>query len=139
MINDNKKYSILIVEDDTFLGELYQRTLNTAGYKTTLAADGEAGLNLAQAKPDLILLDIMMPKLNGIDVLKKLRQDTKTKDITIVMLTNFGQDDVIKQAYELGANGYLLKIQYTPYEIIEQIKNFLENPNFQKELNKSND
>ena len=79
--------TILIIEDEVMLGELYQVVLSQAGYTTHWAKDGEEGLVLAKAQPDLILLDIMMPKMNGIDVLKHLRADESTKNIAVIILT----------------------------------------------------
>lgn len=121
---DNSK--ILIVEDDEAIAKLYQIELETKGYKITIAYDGEQALQKISAElPDLVLLDIMMPKLNGIDVLKKLRGDKKTKALKVIMLTNFGQEDLIKQAYALNAHEYILKYQSTPAEVAAKIQQAL--------------
>lgn len=125
---------LILVEDELFVRELYERILR-AEFEVLSAEDGEAGWTLikkegeSSVKPNLILLDVMMPKLNGIQVLQKIRSDDSTKDIPVIMLTNLGQEDVIKQAFELGAQGYLMKVRLTPYEVLGHVKDFLQNPN----------
>ena len=117
---------ILIVEDDLFIRELYERTLTQAGYQVLPAADGDEGLKLAKDKPDLILLDIMLPKVHGIDVLKKLKQADDTKNIPIVMLTNLGQENIMEQAFKIGAAGYLVKMRFEPAELANYVREFLD-------------
>lgn len=116
---------ILIVEDDLFIRELYERTLTQAGYAVVTAADGQEGLKLAKDKPDLVLLDIMLPKVHGIDVLKKLKEDQTTKNIPIVMLTNLGQENIMNEAFKIGAAGYLVKMRFEPQEIVNYVQEFL--------------
>lgn len=117
---------ILIVEDDFFIRELYQRQLQKDGYLVEAAADGAEGLVKANDyKPHLILLDIMLPKLNGLDLLRTIKTKPETKDIPVILLTNLGQESVIKEGFTLGAEGYLIKSAYTPSQIIEEVKNFL--------------
>jgi CheY-like chemotaxis protein len=124
---------IILLEDELFVRELYERVLR-AEFELLSAEDGEKGLALIQqeassgVKPNLILLDIMMPKLNGLEVLKKIKQDPMTRDIPVIMLTNLGQDDVIKEASGLGAAGYLIKIRLTPATVLQHVKDFLQNP-----------
>lgn len=119
---------ILLVEDELFVRELYERVLRQAGFEISSAVDGEEGLKLAQERPDLILLDIMLPKMNGINVLKSLKADEKTKSIPVLLLTNLGQESVIKEALRIGAKGYMMKMRLTPYEIVGHVKDFLQNP-----------
>ena len=117
---------ILIVEDDFFIRELYQRQLLKEGYLVEVAVDGAEGLVKANDfRPHLILLDIMLPKLNGLDLLRTIKTKTETKDIPVILLTNLGQESVIKEGFTLGAEGYLIKSAYTPSQIIEEVKNFL--------------
>lgn len=118
---------ILIVEDDQALRELYVQILTEEGYEVSQAADGQAGLDaLSKGGYDLALLDIVMPKLDGISVLTKLADNPPaTPNKKIVILSNLGKDDVIGQAMELGASGYMIKSDYTPDKIISQVKNFL--------------
>ena len=117
---------ILIVEDDLFIRELYERQLGLAGYQIASAADGPEGLLIINDfHPDLLLLDIMLPKMNGLDLLKTIKGKDDTKDIPVILLTNLGQDSVIKEGFNLGADGYLIKSAYTPDQIIEEVKKFL--------------
>ena len=117
---------ILIVEDDLFIRELYERQLGLAGFSITTAADGPEGLlKVTAEKPDLLLLDIMLPKMNGLDLLKTIKGKDETKNIPVILLTNLGQDSVIKEGFNLGADGYLIKSAYTPDQIIEEVKKFL--------------
>lgn len=126
--NDSQKnQKVLLVEDDFFIRELYQRQLQKEGYKVESAIDGAEGLVKANDfKPNLILLDIMLPKLNGLDLLRTLKAKDETKNIPVILLTNLGQDSVIKEGFILGAEGYLIKSAYTPSQIIEEVRNFLD-------------
>lgn len=125
---------ILLIEDEPDLRALYERVLTGANLHVTTAIDGQEGLIKAADMPDLILLDIMMPKLTGIDVLKKLKSDEKTKNLAIVLLTNLGQESVIKQALEIGARGYLMKMRLSPYDLIERVKEFLADPTLKTDV-----
>lgn len=125
---------VLLVEDEMFVRELYERVLKQEGLDVRTAVDGLSGLEAAAEKPDLILLDIMLPGINGIEVLQKLKQDPNTRNIPIVLLTNLGQESVIKQALDLGASGYLMKVRITPYQIVGYVKEFLQNPNLKLKL-----
>ena len=117
---------ILLVDDDASLRELYKVELVNRGYTVVEATDGEEGLAKAQSeKPDLILLDIMMPKLDGVATLGKLKEDLATKEAPVVMLTNFGQENLVKQAFGLGAVDYLLKYKVTPGEMADKVKGLL--------------
>lgn len=122
---------ILLVEDDYFINQLYMRVLKQAGYNMVLAADGLEGIRIADGSFDLILLDVMLPKMDGINVLKKIKENPLTKNIPVILLTNLGQGTIINTAFEIGASGYLLKMSLTPYEMAEKIKPFLNNPSFQ--------
>jgi CheY-like chemotaxis protein len=123
---DAASTKILIVEDDLFIRELYERQLAMAGYQVATAADGPQGLaQLTQFQPHLLLLDIMLPQMNGLDLLKTMKAKDETKDIPVILLTNLGQDSVIKEGFSLGADGYLIKSAYTPDQIIEEVKKFL--------------
>lgn len=125
---DNKK-RILIVEDDQFLREFYEELLQAEGYSVDVAVDGDSGLaKMAQGGYDLILLDIMLPKKDGMQILRELRVKPPPKpNGPIVCLTNLGQDAVIKQCFDLGVNGYLIKSAMNPDQILAEIKTYLEN------------
>jgi len=118
---------ILIIEDDFFVRDLYDRELTREGFAVSSAEDGPKGLLKAvEEKPDLVLLDIMLPKMSGLDVLKTLKEKEETKNVPVVLLTNLGQDSVIREGFSLGAIGYLIKAAYTPTQIIEEVKKFLK-------------
>lgn len=129
------KKKILLVEDEPYIRDLYRMILESAGLDVYLAIDGEEGLKFAQNQPDLILLDIMLPKMNGIILLKKLKEIENTKNIPVVLLTNLGQESIIKSAFELGASGYLLKARLEPNEVTKEINPFLEDPKFKMNPN----
>ncbi len=117
---------ILIVEDDAFLREVYIETLEKEGFSIASAEDGEQGLEKLRAGGwDLVLLDIIMPKLNGLEVMKKFKEDPNAKPSkTIIFLTNLDKDEEIKEALQLG-DGYLIKSQMTPGDFLKEVKNFL--------------
>lgn len=117
---------ILIVEDDEAIAKLYQTELQLKGFSVQTAPDGQSGYDLTiNENFDLILLDIMMPVLNGIDTLKKLRENDKTKSVPVLMLTNFGQESLVKEAFNVGATDYVLKYQITPSELTERVYTLL--------------
>lgn len=121
---EEKEKKILLVEDDPFISELYQRKLGENGFKVKMAKDGEMAIfELKHFKPDLILLDIMLPKKSGWEVLKELKEIKKESGFKIVMLSNLGERDKIEQALEMGADDYLIKASLTPSELVEMIKN----------------
>ena len=129
-----KKYKILLVEDDLFINDLYSRTLEKADFEMLSAIDGVEGLEKAKQKPDLILLDIMLPKLNGLEVLKRLKADILTKNIPVVLLTNLGQENIIHNAFRLGAQGYLMKMKVLPNDIVDEVHKFLADPKYITDL-----
>jgi len=127
MPEKEKKLKILLVEDDSFLAEMYATKFNLEGFEVEIAADGERGLELARKEnPDIILLDILLPKLDGFTVLRRLKKNSKTKSIPIVLLTNLGQKDDIKKGLEEGAEGYLIKAHFMPSEVVEKIKKIIK-------------
>lgn len=119
---------ILLIEDDLFLHKLYEDTLTNAGYTVVAAKDGEEGLNLIKNNTDakLILLDLMLPKMNGIDVLKAIKKEEATKNISVIVLTNLSEGDIIKDALGLGANAYLVKVEYTPQQVIDMVRQYID-------------
>ena len=118
---------ILFIEDESALQKTFEDVLRQEGYETIPALNGEIGLNLAKKeRPDLILLDLILPKIYGIDVLKKLKKDEETKEIPIIILTNLERIEDIDKALELGAKTSLVKAQYTLEEVVEKIKKVLE-------------
>ncbi|MFC1727019.1 response regulator transcription factor [Patescibacteria group bacterium] len=119
---------ILLVEDDQFTRELYQTLLKEEGYEVDAFADGESGfLKAVEGGYDLILLDIMVPKKDGLTFLKELKRlKPKKENKRIVMLTVLDQDEFIKTAFRLGADGYLMKSALTPDGVLGEVKAFLQ-------------
>lgn len=119
---------ILLVDDDENLVEMYGERFKLSGYKVTIARNGEEALTEVQKeKPDIILLDVMMPKLDGYGTLSALKSDPKTKDIPVVMLSALIQDLNMKKASELGADEYLIKSEVMPGQVVGQVERFLRN------------
>jgi DNA-binding response OmpR family regulator len=119
----NKVLNILIVEDDVFLADLYKTKFTLEGFKVVVAYDGEKGLELARKNnPDIILLDLVLPKLSGFDILKELRSNSKTKDLPVILLTNLSQKADVERGLKLGANDYLIKAHFMPSEVVDKIK-----------------
>lgn len=121
-----KNTKIVLIEDDTVLAEMYLQKFAREGYKVVHALDGEEGIKQIRAtKPNLVLLDIMMPKKSGIEVLEDLRGSPDTKDVKVILLSNVGDQEYIDKAMTMGALGYLLKSNYTPSEVVGQIEELL--------------
>ena len=118
--------TILFIEDESALQKTFGEILKQEGYEMIPALDGEIGLRLAKTKkPDLILLDLILPKVHGFEVLKKLKEDNETKDIPVIVLTNLEGIGDVDKAIELGATTYLVKANYSLEEVIEKIKKAL--------------
>jgi len=118
---------ILIVEDDKFLRELIARKLRNEGYEVLEAVDGEEGLKkIKEIKPDLVLLDLILPGIDGFEVLAKKKEDPQIEKIPVMLLSNLGQREDVERGLRLGAVDYLVKANFTPQEIIEKVKNLLE-------------
>ena len=123
------KKKVLVVEDEIFIRELYEKVLQGAGYEVTGAQDGQEGLDKVKAGSfDLVLLDIMLPKMTGIDVLKEIKKDPdpKLNKLPVYLLTNLGQESIIKEAFKIGADGYLLKAKYLPNQIVSEVDAFFK-------------
>ncbi len=119
--------TVLFIEDESALQKTIGEVLGQEGYEVVSALDGEVGLRLAKGrKPDLILLDLILPKITGFDVLKRLKEDDETKDIPVIILTNLEDPRDIEKAVELGAKTYLSKAQYDLEEVVAKVKKALE-------------
>lgn len=120
-----KKY-ILVAEDDKFYANIYKTKLAKEGYEVVVAGDGAQALKLArQKKPDLILLDLVMPIKDGFETLKELKADANLKSVKVVVLSNLGQEEDIKKAKELGAQDYLVKTNVSIGQMMSKIKSFI--------------
>jgi DNA-binding response OmpR family regulator len=114
---------VLLIEDEQILLELLDRKLRSQGYETFLANDGEKGLQLArQIVPDIIILDIVMPKMDGFTVMAEIQKDKNLKEIPIIIVSNSGQSVELSKARQLGARDWLIKTEFDPQEVIEKIK-----------------
>lgn len=119
--------TILFIEDESALQKTFGEILSQEGFQMMSALDGEIGLRLARdKKPDLILLDLILPKIHGFEVLKKLKEDKDTKGIPIIVLTNLEGIGDVDKALKMGATTYLVKASYSLEEVIEKIKKALE-------------
>jgi len=109
---------ILLVEDDAIVAQIYQIALTRQGFEVIVAQDGEAGLRGAmESSPKLVFLDIRLPKLDGIEVLRRLKQHAATRAIPVVMLTNYDDPELIRASRELGAKDYIVKVNTDPTEL----------------------
>lgn len=118
---------ILIVEDDKFLRELLVRKLETEGFEISAAVDGEEGIKKIQEElPQLVLLDLVLPGIDGFEILKQIKSNPKTDKISVIILSNLGQQEEVERGIRLGADDYLIKAHFTPDEIVEKSKKVLE-------------
>jgi DNA-binding response OmpR family regulator len=118
-------FRVAIVEDDEILAKVIGTELSDAGFKVLQAFDGEAGLELVRKeRPNLVLLDLVLPKKHGFEVLKELKKNPDTQDIPVIILTMLSEDDDIKKGLQLGASDYLVKSSHAIGEIVEKVKDF---------------
>ena len=114
---------ILIIEDDKFLRELIAQKLVKEGYDIAEAVDGEKGIKaVGEEKPDLVLLDLVLPGIDGFEVLARIKGDSEIAQTPVIILSNLGQKDDIEKGLKMGAVDYLIKAHFTPAEIIEKIR-----------------
>ena len=117
---------IFIIEDDPFLSEMYAAKFSQSGFRVEMAIDGEKGLEkIKTSKPDLILLDIVLPKMDGFEILKKVKEDSQLKKIPIILLTNLGQKNEVEKGLALGADEYIIKAHFTPTAVVAKVKEVL--------------
>jgi DNA-binding response OmpR family regulator len=129
MTEEQNKVKILIVEDDNFLLNIYETIFKNEGFEVQTAGDGENGYELAVSLfPDVILLDIMLPgDMDGLAVLKKIRQNESMKDLPVMIMSNLSDDKTISEGMALGASGYFTKSQFNPDDVLRNIKMLLKN------------
>ena len=119
--------TILLVEDDPFLADLYTTRLKGAGFEIEVALTGKEGLEkLKERKPDLLILDIVLPTIDGWEILQELGKDERFNDLKIVVLSNLDKKEDIKKAFDFGVVKYLIKAHYTPSEVMEEIEKILK-------------
>lgn len=122
---ERKAGQILLVEDDLPIAKMYATKLEMEGFKVLVAHNGEEGLvKLQENKFDLVLLDLMIPKLGGMEVLAKLRSDRKFSQVPVIILSNLSQEEDIKKAHELGVKDFLIKSNHTPSEVVKIVQGY---------------
>ena len=118
--------TILIIEDDEFFRELISKKITSSGFVMLEASDGQKGIDKAkEMKPNLILLDLLLPNIDGFEVLATLKQDSETSTIPIIILSNLSSKEDIEKGLKLGASDFLIKSQFSSEDIIDKIKKFI--------------
>jgi CheY-like chemotaxis protein len=123
----NEKKLIMIAEDDAFIGDIYEMKLKNAGYDVILAANGREAIEKLEngLKPDILLLDIVMPYMDGFDVLEAMKNREEWSEIPVVLLTNLSQKEDIDKGISLGAKDYLIKSHFTPTEVLSKVEKYI--------------
>lgn len=122
----DEKIKVLLVEDDKMIIDMYTLKFTQEGYEVVQAENGKDAVALAKTvNPDIILLDIILPQMDGFSVLKEIKADPNVKDVPVILLTNLGQDGDVKKGLELGATDYLIKANYTPSQVVDKVKSVL--------------
>lgn len=126
----NERKKIMIVEDDAFVMDIYETKLQEEGFDVVGAINGMEALKKLEATeetlPDLMLLDIVMPYMDGIELLKKIKEDERFKNIPVILLTNLSQKEEIDTGLGLGASDYLIKSHFTPSEVLKKVNSILK-------------
>ncbi|OGE04755.1 hypothetical protein A3F45_00455 [Candidatus Curtissbacteria bacterium RIFCSPHIGHO2_12_FULL_41_17] len=117
---------IFVVEDDVTLAQIYKQNLESGGHEVAIIGDAKAVAEIRLQKPNLVLLDILMPQVNGLDILREIKNDPATADIPVLLLTNVAENESIAKGLEYGAYGYLLKSETTPNAILSRVNRTLE-------------
>ena len=129
------KATILIIEDEPGFRKIYKDFFESEGYSVLEADDGQKGLELIRsAKPNLVLLDIVLPQISGFDVLKSIRSDAQTKEIPVIIFSVLGERDTVKKGLELGANDYAVKGFYSPGEMLSKVRGLLFKADMRKHM-----
>lgn len=122
----DKTYSILVVEDEQTLLKAVTYALDEAGFNVSSAIDGDSAMEKVREKPDLVLLDIIIPRKSGLEVLREMKADPALSDIPVLLLTNLSDDDSVSQGIALGARGYLVKSNYDLESVVAKVKEVLK-------------
>lgn len=119
--------SVLIIEDDSYISDMYKIKLESENFEVIIANNGLEGIKtLEKRRPNIVLLDVVMPQMDGFSVLKTIKKNPKLKEIPIVLLTNLSQKENVEKGFELGAAGYIIKAHFTPSEVVAKIKDILK-------------
>jgi len=125
-VESQKLIKVLIIEDEVSLLDVLQKKLEKEGYQVFAACDGEEGLRQMEAvKPDVVLLDIVMPRINGMEVLQKMQQSESMSQIPVLIISNSGEPIEIDRALKLGAKDYIIKTEFDPQEVLEKMAKIL--------------
>lgn len=117
---------IILIEDDLFLSDLYKNQLEKANHVVLQVFDPSEGIKIiSSAKPELVILDLIMPKFSGMEILKKIKSSIDLKETKVIVLSNIKDEKIIKEASDLGARGYIIKSTIIPDQISEEIKKYL--------------
>ena len=123
----DKEIKVLVIDDDPFILDMYVLKFRDAGFQIETARDGGQGMEkIASFRPDILLLDVIMPKMDGFDVMKKIKDTIPSRAFKILFLTNFGQKEDIERGMQLGADGYIIKAHFTPSEVVQKVEELLK-------------
>jgi DNA-binding response OmpR family regulator len=123
---ENKNKKVLIIEDDPYIADMYATKFRMNEYKVKLAKNGEKAFDeLQKEKPDIVLLDLLMPRMDGYEFLEKFKKEKEFKNIKVIVLTNLGQKREIEKGLKLGADDYIIKAYFTPKEVVKKVENLL--------------
>lgn len=125
-----KTKKILLVEDDRFILDMYKNKLEKSGFKVECAEDGASAIRIAKEfMPNVILLDVVMPLMDGFETLEAIKKENSTKDIPIILLTNLGQKKSVEKGLKMGAKDYIIKAHFNPSEVISKVMSIVEGEN----------
>lgn len=117
---------ILLIEDDSMIIDLYRTELEKSGFSVSVIRDGRRVLSsIKKERPDIVLLDIVLPKIDGWEILKEIKSNPEFKDLKVIILSNLGQKSEVERGFKMGASKYLIKAHHTPREIVEEVKKLL--------------
>lgn len=121
---------IVIIEDDPTISQMYRIKFESDGFEVHLAANGQIGINVAEeVRPDIILLDLQMPEMDGTEALKIIRSQDWGKTVPVIILTNLGEEEAPHELRSLGVDSYIVKANYTPRQVVEQVKSAIKTAN----------
>jgi two-component system OmpR family response regulator len=125
----DQKIKVALIEDDMAIVQMYRMKFENEGYEVKTAPDGQSGLDLIEDfAPNVVLLDLMMPGMNGLDMLHKLRGQSGGRDVKVIVLTNMGDTETATRVYKMAADDYIVKAEMTPKQVAERVKALLEKP-----------
>ena len=118
---------ILLVEDDPFLVDIYKTKFEKEGFEVDVAQEGKGGMRkIEEVKPDVLLLDLVLPNFDGFELLREIKSTPRLKDLKVIILSNLGQKEEVEKGIALGAVKYLIKAHYTPSEVVEEVKKIIK-------------